>query len=136
MALSAQTAACLSCYGRIKTCRLSVFSHKTGQSFIGWPLGQERRNDAEEEEKRRRSFFLKGSILRAVLSNSFVFIMTAAGLRFIICQRWPQRCCHMSLVWLVRAVFKKKYSGSLCGHTAGREWHFKRFCKERRLRTK
>jgi hypothetical protein len=38
-----------------------VFSHKTGQSFIGWLLGQERKKDAEEERRRswRSFFFLK-----------------------------------------------------------------------------
>jgi len=43
----------------------------------------------------------------AVMSNSFVFIMIAAGLRVIICQGWPRHCCHTSLVRLVQAVCNK-----------------------------
>jgi hypothetical protein len=38
-------------------------------------------------KKKRRgggAFFFKGGILRAVMSNSFVFIMIAAGLCFVI----------------------------------------------------
>jgi hypothetical protein len=65
------------------------------------------RRRKEEEEEEEEELIFKGGILRAVMSNSFVFIMIAAGLCFIICQGWPQCCCHKSLVQLVQAVCNK-----------------------------
>jgi hypothetical protein len=76
-------------------------------TVVFWLATQTRKKDAEEEKKKRRSFSFKGGILRAVISNSFVFIMIAAGLCFVIYQGWPQRCCHTSLVRLVQAVCHK-----------------------------
>ena len=47
MALSARTTSWLSCCGGTKTCRSNGFSHLTGKSFIGWPLGPERKKRRE-----------------------------------------------------------------------------------------
>jgi hypothetical protein len=68
---------------------------------------KERKKDAEEGKKRRRkSFFLKGGFLRPVMSNTFVFIMIAAGPCFIICQGWPHVTGAACSSWLRQVIFR------------------------------